>query len=304
MPALTRKNFLRYSAAGAAGILLRPVTSLAFTLPAGHIVGLQLYSIRNDMKSDPSGSLQKLAAMGYRYVEHASYTDRKFYGYAPKEFKALLDGMGLKMPSGHTVMGKKHWNEQAGQFTDDWKHTIEDAAIIGQEFVISPSIDDSVRKDYDQFVKWMDVFNKCGELCKQSGMRFGYHNHDWEFSTVLNNAKAYDLILQHTDPKLVTQQLDIGNMYGGGGRPMDVLKKYPGRFLSLHVKDEIASKESREGYESCVLGKGIINTKQVIDYAVRQVGNTHLIIEQESYQGQQPIDSAKEDLAIMKSWKY
>ena len=303
MHALNRRKFLQVSGAAVAGALLAPA-ALQATRKGAHIVGIQLYSIRDDMKADPSGTLKKLAAMGYRYVEHANYVDRKFYGYPAKEFKSLLDGMGLKMLSGHTVMNKAHWDAATGQFTDVWRHTIEDAATVGQQYVISPWIDDAYRKDYDGLARFMDAFNKSGEMCKQAGMRFGYHNHDWEFNTSLKNTSLYELILKLTDPSLVIQQLDIGNMYGGGGRAMDVMKKYPGRFVSLHVKDEIASKANAEGFESCVLGKGIINTKQILDLARKQGATGHYIIEQESYQGMPPVQAAKEDLAIMKKWGY
>ncbi|MBE7169626.1 MAG: sugar phosphate isomerase/epimerase [Williamsia sp.] len=303
MHALSRRKFLQQSSVVLAGTLLTPALTQAFSKTAA-ITGIQLYSIRDDMKTDPAGTLKKLATMGYRYVEHANYIDRKFYGYPAKEFKTLLDGLGLKMLSGHTVMGKAHWDAATGQFTDAWKQTIEDAATMGQQFVISPWIDDAYRKDYNGLAKFMDAFNKSGELCKAAGMRFGYHNHDWEFSKSLNNTPIYDLILKLTDPQLVVQQLDIGNMYGGGGRAMDVLKRYPGRFLSLHVKDEIKSTANSEGYESCVLGKGIINTKQILDLARKQGATQHYIIEQESYQGKAPLQSAQEDLAVMKKWGY
>jgi sugar phosphate isomerase/epimerase len=115
----------------------------------------------------------------------------------------------------------------------------------------------------------------------------------------------YDIILQETDPKLVIQQMDMGNMYGAGGRPLELLKKYPGRFLSLHVKDEIKSeKGDMSGYESTVLGTGVMQVKEVLDIARKQNPGTHFIIEQESYQGKAPIDSVKEDLEIMKKWGY
>jgi hypothetical protein len=76
-------------------------------------------------------------------------------------------------------------------------------------------------------------------------MKFGYHNHDFEFKEKLNGQLMYDIILQHTDPNLVVHQLDFGNMYGAGGRAAEWINKYPGRFQSLHVKDEIkAEKEN------------------------------------------------------------
>lgn len=267
----------------------------------GELVGLQLYSIRDDMKADPLGSLKKLAAMGYKNVEHANYIDRKFYGYTATEFRKVLNDLGLKMPSGHTVMRKDHWDNSKNDFTDAWKWTVEDAAVMGQQIVISPWLDESLRKNYDDMKRYMDVFNKSGELCKKSGMRFGYHNHSFEFSEELNGMKIFDIILQNTDPKLVVQQLDIGNMYNAGARALDVMKKYPGRFESMHVKDEIKASEGHEPYESTILGVGLIPVKEVIELG-RKSGTKHFIIEQESYQQKTPMQSVDEDLKIMKKW--
>ncbi len=303
MKATSRRTFIKKSAYALAGTSL--FSSQLSALNKGkEILGIQLYSVKDDMKRDPLGTLKQLAATGYKYVEHANYVDRKLYGYTPGEFKKVLDDLGLKMPSGHTVMGKQHWNEGTKDFTDAWKLTVEDAAILGQQFVISPWLDESLRKNFDDMKRYMEVFNKSGELCKKSGMKFGYHNHDFEFSVKLDNVKVYDIILKYTDPELVTQQLDIGNMYGGGGRPLEVLKQYPGRFESLHVKDEIKTASGEEKYESAVLGKGFINVKKVIDLARKSGGTSHFIIEQESYQGKTPMASVQEDYKMMKKWGY
>lgn len=299
----TRRNFLKNTAITFAGTSFLP-HALSAANKKAQITGIQLYSVRDDMMKDAAGTLKKIAAIGYKYVEHANYVDRKFYGYTPTEFKKLLDGLGLKMRSGHTVMGIQHWDEASKDFTDAWKHTVEDAAIVGQQYVISPWLDNKYQTDYDGLKGFMEVFNKCGELCKKSGMKFGYHNHDFEFSKKLEGVVLYDLILKHTDPALVIQQLDTGNLYNGGAKAIDIVKQYPGRFASLHVKDEIKSTGSEEKYESTILGAGIVNLKEVVDAVVKTNKNVHCIIEQESYQGKAPLDCAKEDFAIMKKWGY
>lgn len=300
---MERREFLQKGALALASTAALS-SDLFATKKEKHSVGVQLYSIRDDMKKDPVANLKKLAEMGYTNVEHANYIDRKFYGYSAKEFRKILDDLGLKMPSGHTVMGKKHWDEAKKDFTDSWKQTVEDAAICGQKYVISPSLDISMRKDLEQLKYFMDVFNKSGELCKKEGMKFGYHNHDFEFSLKLSSVKVYDIIMQNTDPNLVAQQLDIGNMYGGGGRAADLLKQYPGRFELMHVKDEIKSQTEHIGWESAILGTGVIGVKEIIDMGKKSGGTTQFIIEQESYQGKAPLDCMKEDLAIMKKWGY
>ncbi len=301
----SRRKFLKTGAIGLAGAALLP-TAFATPPAAGTVVGVQLYSVRDDMKKDPLQTLQALAKMGYKYVEHANYEDGKFYGYTPQAFKKLLDGLHLKMPSGHTVMRQKDWDAGPGTFTKEWQQTVADAAIVGQQYVISPWLDEDFRKSADDLKRFMDVFNKCGELCKTQGMLFGYHNHNFEFSTMLDGKPMYDVILANTDPALVIQQLDIGNMYGAGGRALEVIKKWPGRFQSLHVKDEIKSEkgEMDDNYESTILGKGLINVKEVLAAAKAMGGTKHYIIEQESYQGMAPLDTVKEDLHIMGDWGY
>ncbi|WP_416866887.1 MAG: sugar phosphate isomerase/epimerase family protein [Imperialibacter sp.] len=301
----SRRSFIKKSAL--AGTLAFAGSSLLseslFAAKGKQLTGLQLYSVRDDMKKDPMATLKALADMGYKHVEHANYIDRKFYGWSAKEFKKILDDLGMKMPSGHTVMRSEHWNDSKKDFTDAWKATIDDAATVGQMYVISPSMTQGQRKEYDQLMLLMERFNKSGELCKKSGMMFGYHNHDFEFNESLNGQLLYDIIMKNADPNLVMQQLDIGNLYNGGATALEITKKWPGRFASMHVKDEILSKEGHEKYESCVLGKGIVPVKEVIDLGKKD-GTIHFIIEQESYQGMAPLASMKEDLAIMKKWGY
>ena len=302
----SRRKFLTQSGMLLAGAAALPHQLLA-NFASNSVLGVQLYSVREDMKKDPLGTLKQLAAMGYKNVEHANYINRKFYGYTAKEFKKILDDMGLKMPSGHTVMERTHWDPSKKDFTASWKYTVEDAAIVGQQYVISPWLDEELRKTYDGLLAYMDVFNKSGELCKKSGMKFGYHNHNFEFSTKLNNQKVFDIMVKHTDPSLVAQQLDIGNMYGAGGRALEIVKQYPGRFELMHVKDEIktATKgEMEDGYESTVLGKGVVGVKDVIDQGRKTGGTIHFVVEQESYQQLTPLQSMKADFEIMRKWGY
>jgi len=299
----SRRTFIRNS--GLAVAALSTASNQLFANPAARtILGIQLYSVRDDMKKDPAATLEALAKMGYKYVEHANYVDHKFYGYTPKDFKALLDKLGLKMLSGHTRLNAVHWDATKKDFTDDWKQTVNDAAVMGQKYVISPWLEEGLRTNYDDLVGYMEVFNKSGELCKKSGMRFGYHNHDFEFGTHLNGKTLYEIILDNTDPKLVVQQLDIGNMYNAGAKAADIVKKYPGRFISMHVKDEIKASSGNQPYDSTVLGKGILPVKEIIDLGKKSGGTSLFIIEQESYQGMQPLDTAGEDLKIMNGWGY
>jgi sugar phosphate isomerase/epimerase len=268
----------------------------------GLTTAVQLYCVRDDMKADPLATLTKLAEMGYTHVEHANYVDHKFYGWTPAEYKKVLDDLGLKMPSGHTVFGKNHWDDTKQDFSDDWKLLVDNAGFMGQQYVISPSLPESMRTDYDTLMKYMEIFNKCGELCNKAGMRFGYHNHDFEFSQKIGEEMLFDLIMKNTDKDKVVLQLDTGNMYIAGALAKDLLAKYPGRYDNIHVKDMIKT-EGKEGFESTILGKGVLPIREITDMA-RDQGTTLFVIEQESYQGLTPLDCMKEDLAVMKSWGY
>jgi sugar phosphate isomerase/epimerase len=298
---MNRKSFIQNSAFALAALSMPDFLAAKPKYPK-NLVGLQLYSVRNAMKANPLDTLKKLSAMGFRFVEHANYIDRKFYGYNAKEFVKILKDLGLKMPSGHTVFETKHWDYATKDFTAEWKYTIEDAATCGQQFVISPSLESAQRKTVDDLKSFMEIFNKNGELCKKYGMKFGYHNHDFEFSQKLGTQTVFELILDNTDPNLVMQQLDMGNLYNGGANALDIVKKYPGRFESWHVKDEILSESKQEKYESTILGKGIVPVKEILAIAVQSKGTGHLIIEQESYQGLDPLESMKINLSILKSW--
>jgi sugar phosphate isomerase/epimerase len=301
----TRRNFLKTSGLSVAALAIGSHKLMAAADP-GIYLAIQLYSVREDMKKDPSGTLKKLSDMGWRYVEHADYHDRKFYGYKPTEFKRLLADYGMEMPSGHVVMLPKDYDFNNNTFADSWKYTVEDAATVGQKFLVSPWLDESKRKNMKDFKEYMEIFNKSGELCRKSGMKFGYHNHDFEFTTKIDGELLYDLILTNTDPSLVAQQLDMGNLYNGGWKAIDVTKKYPGRFEMMHVKDEILSKKILEGekYESTILGHGIVGTQEICNIGRKTGGTKYFIVEQESYQGLTPLDCSQQDFAIMKKWGY
>ncbi|MEY4867105.1 MAG: hypothetical protein RIT36_4, partial [Bacteroidota bacterium] len=290
----SRRSFIRNSAMAAAGISLLQQNIFA-AVKKGELTGIQLYSVRTDMKADPLGTLKQLSDMGYRHVEHANYANRKFYGWSVSEFRKILNGFGMSMPSGHTVLDAKHWDASKKDFTNEWKYTVEDAAAMGQSFVISPWLEESKRKSMGDLKSFMEVFNRSGEFCKKFGMKFGYHNHDFEFSEKVEGKVLYDIILAETDPNLVMQQLDIGNMLNGGAKAVEVMQQYPGRFESMHVKDEIKATEGHEPFESTILGKGVVPIKTIIDLG-RASGTKHFIIEQESYQGKTPMECADDDL--------
>jgi len=302
----SRRSFIQKTGIALLGMGIAPSTlwSKNTIADAKILIGIQLYLVRDSMFKDPLGTLKALSKMGYQYIEHANYSNRKFYGYSAIEFKKILNDLGMKMPSGHTALNASHWDATKKEFTDAWKYTIDDAVTIGQDYVISPWIDEKVRTSYDALMHQLELFNLSGELCLESGMRFGYHNHNFEFIEKVNGQLIYDIILKETDPELVIHQLDFGNMFGIGARGMDWIKKYPGRFVSVHVKDEIKVPigEMNDQHDSTILGNGLVDPKAVCLLAKAIGGTKHFIIEQESYQGIAPLECARINLERIKTW--
>jgi Xylose isomerase-like TIM barrel len=274
---MQRRDFIKQSSATLLALAAMNFDALAAKKKKNSILSLQLYSVRAEMAKDPAGTIKALGEMGYTDCEHAGYDAKKrqYYGYSPSDFKKLLADNNMTMQSGHSVFGKDHWNADKNELTDLWKTTVEDAVTAGQKYIISPWLDISLRKNFDDLKRFMDAFNICGTYCQQQGVRYGYHNHDFEFSLKLTSKRVYDIILENTDPNVVAQQLDIGNIPAEKG-----------------------------GHESAVLGTGVIGVQEVLKLGQKKGGTFYFIIEQESYQGKQPIDAMKENLALMKKWGY
>ncbi len=279
----SRRSFIKHSSILLASTALLPSFSFGASGRQNEKLAIQLYCVDKEMNEDAIGTLKALKAIGYQYVEHADYRSRTFYGFSPADFGNLVTDSGLTLLSGHTVLEPKHWNTGTKTFTKEWHYTIEDARTAGQLYLISPWIDRNLWNNEKGFKQFMGVFNKSGELCKTSGLKFGYHNHDFEFSNVLNGVRLYDIILQQTDPNVVSQQLDIGNIYQKGFSITGLFLQYPGRFSLIHVKDIIQSKERHQPFKSVPIGEGILDIKEIIGQARKQGGTKHFIIEQNQY---------------------
>ncbi|SDL95866.1 TIM barrel protein [Siphonobacter aquaeclarae] len=279
----SRRQFLKWSGAAVAGL---SVTDL-LAAPASSI-SLQLYSVRDDMKKNPIETLKGVAKAGYKLVEHAGYTDGKFYGMSPKEFKAVLTSLGLSMPSGHTVLAPQMLIG-GSFFNDQWKKTVEDAAFLGQKYVISPWMPEDVYKTPDDLKRFMETFNKAGRLCQQQGMKFGYHNHEFEVGKFKDGQVIFDVMLQHTDPKLVTFEMDVAWITAPGSDPVAWFKKYPGRFELLHMKDLKKDAKAHHGYVSTEIGDGIVRFADILKNR-KLAGAKYLVVEQEDYGSKTPLE--------------
>jgi sugar phosphate isomerase/epimerase len=160
----SRRGFLKTSGLSFAALALGSHKLMASADPDIYLA-IQLYTVREDMKKDPSGTLKKISDIGYKYVEHANYENRKFYGYQPAEFKKILEGLGMQMPSGHVQMLPNDYDFAKNDFADKWKYTVDDAATAGQKFLDLPGWMRVSGKMKD-FKAYMEVFNKSGQLCK------------------------------------------------------------------------------------------------------------------------------------------
>ncbi len=302
----SRRHFIKQSAVLLGGALATPsvASSLAMTFSeqkrAKHI-GMQLYSVRDAVKKDPKGTLQQLAAMGYKEVEPAAYiypeayTKRLIYGNSAKEFRKMTDDLGIKTPSSHVVFSMKHWDDAKKDIGDIWKQVIEDALTMGQKYIISPSFD-ADKTNLDAVKRGIDIYNKVGMITEKAGLRFGFHNHHVEFTQKFGDDYLYDIMLKGFDLKYVCQQLDIGNMTAAKVDPMRWLKMFPKHFELMHVKDSESVK-----FESTTLGDGIVNLDEILGFARKKTNIKYWVIEQESYGDKTPLECMKIDLDRFKT---
>jgi len=213
------------------------LSTLFTSCKTGKNIGLQLYSIRDSINKDVPAAIEKVAKMGYTFVEPAGYRDGKFYGMDPVAFKELCAKNGMLVLSSHTSRPLPDSTNYAE--TMAWWETAIDAHLAaGAKFIVQPSMGRSAYESIASLKKWCDYFNEVGAMCNAKGIRFGYHNHDKEFTTVHGDTIMYDFMLQNTDPAKVMYQLDLYWCVEGGKNPVDYFNKYPGRFELWHIKDK------------------------------------------------------------------
>lgn len=274
---MKRRQFVKRTAlwSGIAWINPGGLLPMPPALPA-HI-GVQLYSVRDFMSKDVAGTLQKISAMGYREVEGAGYNAGKFYGMPPQEFKQVLQDNGLSMLSAHAMVDVADWDAAKGAVSDRFKQCAEASAQVGQEQIICPFVM-PMNRTQDKMLALCEVMNKAAEHCRQYNLRFGYHNHDFEFKPA-GEKLLYEWIMERTDPQLVTMQLDLYWVIKAGQDPLHWIAKHPGRFNSFHVKD-MAKTEKQETVE---VGEGSIDFRPIFAQA-GVAGVKYYIVELEHYQ--------------------
>ncbi len=296
----SRREFLKLSATGALGAFVISNSNLkasaipAFAKPDTDLkkfgLGLQLYTIRDAMDKDVPGSLKKVSDIGYKYVELANYVNGKFYGYEPSEFKKLVNGLGMEIMSSHAGVDPK------GITTDEARKMAEDHAKLGAKYCMQPWIEEADRKSISGYQKMVAEWNKVAKIMKEFGVKFGYHNHDFEFATVEGKIPYYDVFLPELDKDLTTMELDLFWATKAGQDPVEIFKKYPGRFQLFHMKDMLTKKPpiyTTNGVDDFApVGTGLIDFKRILA-AKKTAGMKYMFVEQDNAGEGNPFEAIK-----------
>lgn len=229
--------------------------------------GIQLYMVREDMKKDSAGTLNKLGKMGYTQIESFGGDSGIFWGKTNKEFREMAIQNGLNLVSSHYAGDAKGYEETASQ-----------AAEIGMKYLIYPW--KGPQKSIDDFKRIADEFNGYGAICKKYGLRFAYHPHDYPYKKV-DGQLPIDVLLDHTDPELVDFEMDIYYVVTEGLDPEHYIRKYKPRFRLCHMRDvmKVRLPAGSKEESACDLGDGIINYKQLLMTALDD-GMHYFFVEQ------------------------
>lgn len=279
---MKRREFLQASSLLAvAGAVTLP--SLTFASKPKFDIGIQLYTLRDVIPGDPKGVLKKIAEAGYTTLEAYGYSDGSIYGMNYIEFSKYANSLGLKITSGHYGLDLAK--------SDAWEKAVLDAKAIGQQYMVVPHL---TATTIDEYKKICAALNNAGDVCNKHGVRFGYHNHAFEFKAI-DGQIPYDVMLKELDPKKVGMEMDLYWVVYAGFDPIAYFTKYPGRFEQWHVKDMDKADKSKND----VIGNGSIDYKALFAKA-KLAGLKRFYVEQETYKGA-PIDTIKPSAAYLKT---
>ena len=248
-------------------------------------VGIQLYTLRDDARKDLEGTLVNIARTGYKKVELLSSMNN--FGMAPAKLRAILDHNGLVAPSTHVDT----------DIFNNLDREIENANILGHEYLIVASLPDANKLGLDDYRRWADRFNEAGARSLRSRIRVGFHDEAWDFRNI-DGTTPYDVFVQRTDPDVVALQLDTGNAVVGGKDPLEYMQKYGKRYSLFHIKDAPSLGAERD----VELGKGMVDFKRLLGM-IDDIDQKHLYVEQESYPGA-PIDSVRRDYQYISTLEF
>ena len=263
------KKFFSFAVVALAAVSM---FSFASCKPAEKQIGLQLYSVNQDMK-DVDASLAKVAAAGYNVVE--TLRSPECFGLPAAEFKALCDKHGLKIVSTHHSIAMDPENE--AEVMNKWRAAFEGLNVMGAKYCVIPSF--KLGETIEDLKAVCDYFNKVGALAKEYGLKLGYHNHSFEYEVVDGQVK-WEYMIENTDPESVFFQMDVYWTTQGGKDPVAYLQKYPERIKMLHIKDDLVIGES-----------GKIDFEAIFKQFYKN-GYSDFVVEQEMPRGPQDEDPA------------
>jgi sugar phosphate isomerase/epimerase len=280
----SRRSFLKTSGLIATGFVAAGSPLLSFCGPASRNqvpFGIQLFTLRDVIGDDPEGVLRQLAGFGYTQIESYEGPQGMFWGMGNTGFKQLMDELGMTIISSH-----------ANVF-EGLEQKVEEAADIGMEYLVCPWI--GPQDSLDDYKEMADRFNEIGQVVRNGGVKFAYHNHAYTFEE-MEGEIPQAVLMDGTDPDLVEFQMDIYWVVAGGADPEEWIRMYPNRFTSSHVKDLVNGDEP----ESTIIGTGTIDFPPLLRLA-REYGMKYFIVEQEAYTNTTPIDAVRENSEYMKN---
>jgi sugar phosphate isomerase/epimerase len=277
-----RRDFLRNAAVGlTAAAAGARAPKLLFANPYGKPVGLQLYTVRDQLDQDVAGTIKQLGAIGYQDAEIYS-----LYGKTPAEFTNILKNNGLTASSGHYMLPDVKTN---------WQKHIDDAQALGLQYMVHAILQPEDRKSFDDYKRLAELFNKAAEQTHKAGIQFCYHNHNFEFKKY-GDTTAYDYLLKALDPELVKFEMDCFWVTHAGQDPVAYFRKHPGRFPLLHIKDLKDNPAPTQEFDAKMglfapVGSGTVDWKRIFA-AAPTGGMKHYYVEQD-YCEQPPLEAVK-----------
>jgi len=266
---MNRKTFLINTGIAAAGTMLSADLLAASTAFNKNKYGLQLYSLRDELKSGVDVVFDKISKAGYNSVELFGFSAKSnYFGKTPQELAAMLKSSNLVSPSGHYNLDL---------FENDGQQTVDAALAVGHKYVVIPYLQESVRKTVDDYKVVAEKVNKAAALCKKNNLKMAYHNHDFEFKELEGGVRGYDILLKETDKALVDFELDLFWVVSAKQDPIELFKQSPGRFKMWHVKD-MNKEDSKKQTE---VGNGSIDFKKIFAKA-KLSGLDYWYVEQEN----------------------
>ena len=278
---MKRRDFLTASGLVAVGAALSPA-SRALGSPGctRDRIGYQLYTARGLMAEDSARTLDALAAIGYDEVEFAGY-----HGHEPAAVRKMLESSGLDAPAAHVPLELMRTSPEA---------LIDAAQIVGHDYLVLAWLAPPDRQTLDQYRAHAELCNRFGEQCREAGIRFAYHNHEFEFEA-LDGQLPMDLLLAEVDPVLMQIELDLYWVRVAGLNPLDFFGANPGRVALCHVKD------MAEGGGMTDPGDGIIDFGATFAQS-ELAGLEHYFVERDDSPA--PLETAKSAHAYLRSLEF